>query len=347
VKNLQYRRLLILGAVSCLALPVLAQQTKANTSLHAYEGPDRMQRIIAAAKKEGSLTWYTSLAPKDSAQVIKRFEDKHGIKVTVWRSGDDNVLQRIITEAKGGANKVDVAQIQTQNMEALSREKMLMQVNSPSYKDLVPGAVPKHREWAVAQITLYAVAYNTNLIKKEDLPRSYKDLLDPKWKGKLGVESTDYDWFTIVANHYGGEAGVKMFRDIKARNGLSVRTGHSLTANMVAAGEVPMALNVYQYKAVQLKREGAPVDWFILEPNLAFSTGVGVMRNAAHPNAALLFHEFMLTEGQEVMASLDDVPSNVKVKSPLQDVKIEFVDSDAALDNRVKRETLFNDVLVK
>ena len=234
-----------------------------------------------------------------------------------------------------------------QAMEALSREKLLVPVASPSYKDLVPGAVPKHQEWAVAQITLFAVAYNTNLIKKEELPRSYKDLLDPKWKGKLGVEGTDYDWLSIVTDHFGGEAGVRMFRDIKERNGLSVRTGHSLTANMVASGEVPMALNVYQYKAVQLKREGAPVDWFILEPTLAFSTGIGVLRNAMHPNAALLFHEYMLTEGQEVMAALDDVPSNTKVKSPLKNDKIQFIDPNTALDNRVKRETLFNDVIVK
>ena len=331
----------LLCAVSlttCMAFPAVAQQA---------DSADRMERIVAAAKKEGALNWYTSLAPKDSAKVIKRFEDKYAIKVTVWRSGDDNVLQRIITETKGKIYKADVAQIQIQNMEALSREKLLVPVASPSYKDLVPGAVPRHQEWAVAQITLFAAAYNTNLIKKEELPRSYKDLLDPKWKGKLGVEGTDYDWLSIVTDHFGGEAGVKMFRDIKERNGLSVRTGHSLTANMVASGEVPMALNVYQYKAVQLKREGTPVDWFILEPALAFSTGIGVLRNATHPNAALLFHEYMLTEGQEVMAALDNVPSNTKVKSPLKNDKIQFIDPNAALDNLVKRETLFNDVIVK
>ena len=308
---------------------------------------DNPAQLIAAAKKEGALTWYTSLAPTDSAQIIKRFEEKYGIKVTVWRSGDDNVLQRIVTESNGKTYKVDVAQIQTDNMEALSQEKMLMTVDSPSYPDLIPGAVAPHHQWAIAQITLYVLAYNTNLIKKEDLPKTYKDLQDPKWKGKLGVESTDSIWLHVVSQSLGGDAGLAFFRQLKAQNDLSVRTGHSLLANMVAAGEVPMALNVYQYKAIQLKRGGAPVDWLALDPALAFTTSVGMLKNAPHPNAARLFYEFMLKEGQEVMASIDDIPSNTKVASPLKGTKVTFMDSATALKNRKKWEDTFNDVIIK
>lgn len=339
-------RLLLAVAVSfCWPLPTVAQQ--ADMSLYNYSGSDRMARIIAAAKKEGAITWYTSLAPKDSAMIIKDFEGKYGIKVMAWRSGDDNVLQRIITESNGKNYKADLAQIQIQNMEALSREKLLQSVNSPSFKDLVPGAVPKHHEWAIAQITLFVMAYNTKLVKKEDLPRSYKDLLDPKWKGKIGIEATDYDWFSAVTSDLGGNAGVQLFRNIVERNGLSVRTGHSLLANLISAGEVPLALNVYQYKAVQLKRDGAPVDWFSLEPTIAFSTAIGVMNHATHPNAALLFYEYMLGDGQKVMASIDDAPSNIKVESPFKSVKFTFIDPNAALDKRAKREKLFNDVILR
>ncbi|RXZ38678.1 extracellular solute-binding protein [Oxalobacteraceae bacterium CAVE-383] len=312
-----------------------------------YPAPANMSDIIAAAKKEGSVTLYTSLAAGDSAPVIKRFEDKYGIKVNLWRGSADNVLQRVVTEANGRKYNVDVAHIQTDNMEALSREQLLLPVESPTFKDLVPGAVQKQHEWAIAQITLYVMAYNTNLIKKADLPRSYKDLLDPKWKGKLGIESTDSSWLQITADHLGGDAGLILFRDIKARNGFSVRTGHSLLANLVAAGEVPLALNVYQYKAIQLKRAGAPVDWFSLEPALASTNAIGIFRHAAHPNAARLYYEFMLTEGQEVMASVDDVPSNVRVASPLSKQKITFIDPQAALDNRAKWEERFNDIVNK
>jgi iron(III) transport system substrate-binding protein len=334
---------------SLLLLPLLLSVVIARPALAAgpYPAPENMSSIIAAAKKEGSLTLYTSLAAGDSAPVVKRFEDKYGIKINIWRGSADNVLQRVVTEANGKTYKVDVAHIQTDNMEALSREKLLMPVNSPTFKDLVPGAVQKQREWAIAQITLYVMAYNTNLIKKADLPHSYKDLLDPKWKGKLGIESSDASWLQITAEHLGGDEGVKLFRDIKAKNGFSVRTGHSLLANLVAAGEVPLALNVYQYKAIQLKHDGAPVDWFSLEPALASTNAIGVFQHAPHPNAARLFYEFMLTEGQEVMADVDDVPSNTRVLSPLNRQKITFIDPTSALDNRNKWEERFNNVVNK
>jgi iron(III) transport system substrate-binding protein len=337
---------LFTAATVCTALSWSVLSVSVLHASPAFAADVDMDSIIAAAKKEGALTWYTSLAPTDSAQVIKRFEDQYGIKVTVWRSGDDNVLQRIVTEANGKNYKADVAQIQTDNMEALSREKLLLPVNSPSFNDLIPGAVPKHHEWAMAQITAFVLAYNTNLVKKQDLPRSFKDLLDPKWKGKLGIEATDASWLQMVAAQYGGDAGIKMFRQLKGKNELSVRTGHSLLANLVSAGEVPLALNVYQYKAIQLKRSGAPIDWFMLEPTLAFTSAVGIFRHAAHPNAARLFYEFMLKDGQEVMAAIDDIPSNTKVASPLKGEKITFIDPNTSLDNRAKWEDQFNDVII-
>ena len=311
------------------------------------QAADNMNSIIAAAKQEGSVSLYTSLPSADLTPVIKGFESKYGIKVVTWRSSAVNILQRITSEAGAKTYKADLAQIQTENMEALSREKLLLPVDSPVFNDLVPGAVQKEHEWAIAQITLYIAAYNTNLIKKADLPHSYKDLLNPKWKGKLGIESTDSSWFQSLSEHLGGDAGIKLFRDIKAKNGISVRTGHSLLANLVAAGEVPLALNVYQYKVIQLKRDGAPIDWLALEPTLASTNAIGILQHAVHPNAARLFYEYMLAEGQEVMARADDVPSNTKVASPLNAQKITFIDPKSTLDNRAKWDALLNEAAVK
>ncbi|WP_353194129.1 ABC transporter substrate-binding protein [Pusillimonas noertemannii] len=331
--------LLAIGALFALSLPLAGRAQEPASA-------DR-QALIQAAQKEGSLVWYTSLAQKDSSKLIQDFEQKYGIKVTSWRSGDDNVLQRILSEAKGRAHKADVAQIQIQNMEALSREKLLERLDLPALNDLVPGAVPPHKEWAVAQITLFTLAYNTNLLDSKELPKSYQDLANPKWKGKIGVEGTDYDWFDVVAQSLGGEAGLELFRQIKQRNDASVRTGHSLLANLVVAGEVPLALNVYQYKAVQLKRSGAPLDWAILEPALAFATGAGVLRNAPHPNAARLFYEYLLEDGQKVMGTLDNIPSNTKVPSELPRDNIRFIDVNHALDNRDRLEKQFDDIFVR
>jgi iron(III) transport system substrate-binding protein len=306
----------------------------------------RMPAILAAARQEGAVNWYTSMAPGDTAKIIKNFEDKYGIKVTVWRSGDDNVLQRAISESAARNYKVDLVQIQTSNMEALSQEKLLLPIRTPALKDLIAGGVPQHGEYAVAQVTPYVLAYNTKLVKKADLPKTYRDLLDPKWKGKLGIESTDTDWLHDISAALGAD-GNKVLRDLKTQNGLSVRTGHSLLANLVASGEVPMALNVYQYKVVQLKRDGAPVDWLTLPPVLTYSTSLGVMKNAPHPNAALVFFQYMLTDGQEVMASIDDVPANAKVASPLKNQPLVFTDVKAALAERDQRQKTFDDVIIK
>jgi iron(III) transport system substrate-binding protein len=330
-------------------LPLLFFTTAATICMAPpSQASDNMNGIIAAAKQEGSVSLYTSLPSEDLTPVIKGFERKYGIKVVTWRSSAVNILQRIISEAGAKTYKADLAQIQTENMEALSREKLLLPVDSPVFKDLVPGAVQKQHEWAIAQITLYIAAYNTNLIKKADLPHSYKDLLDPKWKGKIGIESTDSSWFQSLSEHLGdGDAGINLFRDIKAKNGISVRTGHSLLANLVVAGEVPLALNVYQYKVIQLKRDGAPIDWFALEPTLASTNAIGILQHAVHPNAARLFYEFMLTEGQESMARADNVPSNTKVASPLNKQKITFIDPKTTLDNRAKWDALLNEAAVK
>ena len=116
----------------------------------------------------------------------------------------------------------------------------------------------------------------------------------------------------------GGETGLKFFRDLVATNGLSVRQGHTLLNNLVISGEVPLALNVYNYMPEQAKKKGAPIDWFALEPAIARSNAVGVARHAPHPNAARLFYDYLLGEGQQYFVSMDYVPSNTKVASPLK-----------------------------
>ena len=317
-------------------------------TLFNYGGDDRMEKIVAAAKKEGTLTMYTTFAEKDQPTLIRPFETKYGVKVNIWRAGTDKVLQRTLAEAAAKKYDVDLIHFGSPEMEALSREKILQAVNSPVHKDLQPGSVPAHREWAATLLSVWVQVYNTNLIKKSDLPGKYADLLDPKWKGKLGIEAKDEDWFASVVDIMGGgEKGLKFFRDLVERNGISARTGHTLLNNMVIAGEVPLALTVYNYMPEQAKKKGAPIDWFALEPAVARSNAVGVARHAPHPNAALLFYEYMLGEGQQPLAKMDYVPSNTRAPSPLKNVKILQTDPVRALDESDKWTKLFEDVVLK
>ncbi len=334
--------------ISVFAACVLAAGSAGAQGLFDYSGPDRMAKITAAAKKEGTLTMYTTFAEKDQPTLIRPFEAKYGVKVNIWRAGTDKVLQRTLAEAAPKKYDVDLIHFGSPEMEALSREKILQAVNSPVHKDLQPGSVPAHREWAATLLSVWVQVYNTQLIKKGDLPKTYRDLLDPKWKGKLGIEAKNQDWFASVVDVMGGgEKGLKFFRDLVARNGISARTGHTLLNNMVIAGEVPLALTVYNYMPEQAKKKGAPIDWFALEPAVARSNAIGVARRAPHPNAALLFYEYMLGEGQQYLVKMDYVPSNIRAPSPLKNVKILQTDPIRSLDETDKWTKLFEDVVLK
>jgi iron(III) transport system substrate-binding protein len=132
-----------------------------------------------------------------------------------------------------------------------------------------------------------------------------------------------------------------------AANGISVRKGHTLLTQLVASGEVPLALTVYNYKAEQLRAEGAPIDWFTIGNAIARPNGVGVARNAPHPHAAVLFYEFELSEeGQRIIAEREFVPTSTKVDTPLNKVPMAFVDARVTLDEYDKWQNLYTELFV-
>jgi iron(III) transport system substrate-binding protein len=315
-------------------------------SLAEYQGADRMDRIVAAAKREGEVTIYTSTPVDDMKVLTDAFERQYGIRTKVWRASSEKVLQRGIAEARAGRFDVDVFDTNGPELEALVREKMLMPVQSPALADLLPEAVFPHRAWAGTRLVIFAIAYNTKLVQRSELPTSYEGFADPRWKGRLGIEAEDSDWFATLSGLLGEANAERTFRAIVAQNGISVRKGHTLLANLVASGEVPVALTVYNYKAEQLKNKGAPIDWFVLQPAIARVNGVGVAANAPHPNAALLWYEFALSpDGQKLLLSRDFVPTSTKVETPLNRFPLRFVDSHAVLEDSAKWEKRFADIL--
>jgi iron(III) transport system substrate-binding protein len=267
--------------------------------------------------------------------------------VNVWRAGTDKVLQRVLAEAKGNRFDFDLVNMSSPEMEALHRERILQAVKSPYLNDLIPGAVPAHREWAATYINVWVQAYNTGKVKKDELPKNYLDLLDPRWKGILGIESKNQEWFSTVVKEMGEDKGLKFFRDLVAKNGVSVRTGHSLLNNLVVSGEVPLALTVYSFMPEQAKQKGAPVEWFAIEPAIATSFSIGLSRKAPHPHAAVLFYDYMITDAQKLLAQLQVVPSSAKIESPVKHLKIKLVDPNAVLDESEKWKKLYEDIILR
>ena len=313
-----------------------------------YEGADRVQKVLALAQKEGTLTLYTSFAEKDLPPLLGAFEKRYGIKVRVWRSASENVLQRTVAEASAGRREVDAVHTSAIEMEALYRESILQPVVAPHDAKLLEGALRPHRGWIATYLSFWVQAYNTSLVRKEDLPRRYQDLLDPRWKGKLGIEARVPDWYAALVADMGEEKGIRFFRELVAKNGISVRGGHTLLNNLVVAGDVPLALTMYQYIVEGAKRKGAPVDWIVLEPAIGRMSGVGIARQAPHPNAALLFYDFMLSrEAQQLLLSLDYVPTLASLPSPLAQRRYQLIDPGRAMDEHDKWQKSFEDVIVK
>jgi len=341
---MQKRLLAAIAAFFC----VNAAHAQTVAELAAYDKPDREQKLMAAAKKEGSLEIYTSAQSDDMGALVQAFEKKYGIKVNVWRSSSEKVLQRFVQEARAGRHTMDIAETNGPELEAMHREKLTEKMSSPYLKDLIPQAIMPHGEWTGTRLNVFVQAYNTNALKKDQLPKKWEDLADPKWKGKLGIEQEDSDWLAGEAAEMGEQKATKVFKDIVDKAGISVRKGHTLLTQLVASGEIPLALTVYNYKAEQLKNKGAPIDWFTIGPAMARANGIAVNRKAPHPNAAVLFYDFEIgPEGQQILAKRDFVPTSKKVDTPLNRIPMKFVDSRVQLDEFQKWQKLYEDIFTK
>jgi iron(III) transport system substrate-binding protein len=312
-----------------------------------YEGPDREKVLAEGAKKEGEVMLYTSLVPEDLTALGAAFEKKYGVRLKTWRANSEKVLQRALTEARAGRDDADIVETNGPQLESLYREKGLQPLRSPHLKDLMPQALQAHGHWVGTRINMFVHSYNTNLVRKEELPKTYQDLAHPRWKGRLGIEAEDEDWFAMVIKALGEEAGLRTFREIARVNGLSVRKGHTLLAGLVASGEIPLALTTYSHGAEKMKQKGAPVEWFAIAPAIGRANGIGVVRKPAHPHAAALFVDFLLSpEGQRILQKGGYVPANQRVEDRAQKLPLRFVDPAVILDEHDKWKKLWQEIVL-
>lgn len=343
-------RALFAVAGLCIGATAGAAQDSAAilSGLASYDGPDRQDRLLQGARREGSVTLYTSFPPEDVAALNAAFERRYGVRARAWRAASEKVLQRVVAEAQAGRDEVDLVDSNSVPLELMRRQGILQAVRSPHQAELIPAAVPAHREWVWARLSVFVQAYNTRLVRKAELPASYGDLLDPRWKDRLGIEASDDDWFAEVVQALGEDRGLRLFRDLAAKNGLSVRRGHSLLAQMVASGEVPFALTVYNFTAEQLKAQGAPLEWFTLAPAVAHGNGFAVLKRAPHPHAALLYYDFMIgEEGQRILAERKSIPTSRKIQTTLDRDSLKIIDPVRLVDHGERWAKLYEEVIVK
>jgi iron(III) transport system substrate-binding protein len=346
------RRAFSLAALATLASPLIARAQKAGADsphrgLFMYQGADRDRRLADEAKKQREVVMYTSLNLKDSVPLAEAFEKKTGIKVQLWRASSEKVLQRAVTEARAGRYSPDIIETNGPEMEAAYREKLLEEFYSPHFKDLPAAAFPRHRHYVADRFNFFTIGYNTNLVKPEEVPNAYEELVHPRWAGRVGIEGSDVDWFGAIVKSMGEEKGLAFFRKL-ADSKPQIRTGHTLMAELVASGEIPLAATLYNHNVERLIVKGAPVKWKAIQPTFGRPNAIGVAKRAPHPHAAMVFVDFMLSkEGQTILKERNRVPASLSVDTHLNKFPFHMIDPVITLDESEKWEKLWSDMFLK
>jgi iron(III) transport system substrate-binding protein len=337
-----------LALAASAAVPALAQSLDApNRDLYLYHGADREQRLVAGAKKERTLTLYSTMTVGDGKAFADAFERKYGVRLVHWRTSSEKIVARAVAESRAKHYEADVFESSVPHMEALRRERILEDFHSPALAELVPAAMfPGNRQYVADRLVFFVMGWNTNLVKPAEVPSRYEDLLDPRWAGRITIEGTDVSWFAAVTRAMGEQKGLAYFRQLAAQKP-EIRNGHILTAQLVASGEVPFFLTAYNNNIETLKAKGAPVDWRPLQPAFGQAAAVGVAKHAPHPHAALLFADFLLSrEGQEIYKKVNRVPTSARVDSPLNKFPYAVIDPLLTLDEGERWAKLFSSLFL-
>ncbi|MFC1817220.1 ABC transporter substrate-binding protein [Thermodesulfobacteriota bacterium] len=268
------------------------------TSNAASQG---MKELIEGAKSEGELIFYASMNITQMTAVIDAYEKKYPfVKVKPFRTGGVRLLTRILAETRAKKLLADAIQTLEFNMHAFKERGILGHYPSTSDR-FYPKDFKEEGYWATAYLNPYVVCYNNKLVIREDIPKTYEDLLNPRWKGKMMMNAGKVDWFAGMLQIMGKENGLQFMRELSKQN-IVRQSGHELVATLVAAGEAELDINIPVSPLLTMKKRGAPLDWVALGTVPGVMVGVGINSQALHPNAAKLYKEFMLSkEGQNVL----------------------------------------------
>lgn len=262
-------------------------------------------KIIEAAKKEGELYWWSTIAQDQSQKLIDEFMKRYPfIKANYWRSGSVGLHNKIMLEARAGRPSWDVvSQTSPEFIHELKQKRQIAAYDSPERRHFSADLKDKEGYWTGTYALPTGLGFNTQLVKKDDVPKSYKDLLDPKWKGeKISVDDESFEFLAGLIQAWGQNAATEYLKNLAAQTP-KIGRGHSQRTQLLSAGEFPLAI-AYTHTVEWAKSQGTPVDWVNLEPVVIKFDGIMLGAKAVHPNAGKLFIDFILSQpGQELLQS--------------------------------------------
>jgi iron(III) transport system substrate-binding protein len=271
------------------------------------------------AKEEGRVLLYTSLAGADTKAFRTAFEKTYpGVTLEIYRASGTTILQKILTESRAGTNLADAVMTEGTVLYALKDNNLLVKFASPERTAFDERFKDQEGYWTDVYPTVHSIAYNTKLVPPQDVPDHYTGLLDPRWKGRLGLNRNNFMLTAIMLEFYGKEKGKEFLRKLAQQNP-QLRSGGTLTATLVGAGELPIAFSINANNVENVKESGSPVDWARMEdPLYGEPHPAAVMARAPHSNAARLVVEFAISrEGQELMSRLGKVPGRSDVQAKI------------------------------
>ena len=286
------------------AAPVVAAPAEeALAKLNRLAPAERQAALVKEAKNEKSVIWYAPMNREDLRQFTAAFETEYPfLKVEVLTGGPQSLLNRILTEHRAGRYNYDTLNIRSSALYTLKKAGAIGRYESPFRRGLRPGFYDKDGYFNGIWASLMVYLYNTKQVNRAQAPRTIDDLLQPKWKGKMGMDQDADDWLAALLEYHGDDKGKQIARSLGAQQ-LNIRNGRTLVSQLVAAGEFPVQIDAHHHEAVALRKAGAPVDYVFPEPFIPVKSVSSFVMSSQppHPHAAALLVDFMLSKkGQEI-----------------------------------------------
>lgn len=300
------------------------------------------ERIIEGAKKERELVLYSGMTVADGKALLEAFEKKYPfIKARHQRSSGARLIAQMQIEQRTRKYLWDVYVQAGLETYVLLEEGHFAAYDSPERRYFPDGHKDAEGYWTTIYTTPMLPSYNKKLVAPGEAPKDYSDLLDLKWKGKLGFDPRDVEWYANLKKIWGADKTRRFFLGLKGQE-INLRQGRALLTELLGAGEFAILVNNYLQNAVEAKEKGSPIDWLALDPVIEGVGAVAINRHAPHPNAARLFVDFCLSkEGQELIVKYGRSSARPDVTgNPINQIKnVRIIPSDLTL-GKLYKETL-------
>ena len=295
-----------------------AQSSEAKlASLEKLSPAERQQRLLEAAKNDGEAVIYANMDVTAMKPLADGFMRRYpGVKATSVHFSGAAIITRIESESRVGKPLSDVVLSGQLGVLASIEKRIAARYRSPERETLRDGFKDKDGLWTTYMTNVMVSAYNSRLVKKDELPRSVEDLLKPRWKNKLVMDSQSYVWFGTMMQFLGEDNGLRFMKRLNEQN-LQHSRGRRLMTQLLAAGEHEIAVETNLNSVLSLSRQGAPLSFAPLQPYFLSPSLVFMSANAPHPFAGALFVDYLLSEeGQKIIVTTNRMPAHPKVKSP-------------------------------